>query len=47
MKNLNEAVIEQIKIDVADNDFSAIAELIELIPTENLIMYLSQVEINQ
>lgn len=47
MDNITNKAIEQIKIDVADNDFSAIAELLELVPTENLIEYLSQVETNQ
>lgn len=45
MQNLNSAALEQMKIDMRSGDYTAIAELIELLPTENLIEYLSNIDL--
>ena len=42
MDNLLEAVIDQIKKDLASNDTTAIEELLKFVPKENLIGYLPE-----
>ena len=42
MNNLYEAVIDQVKEDLASNDTTAIEELLSFVPKENLIGYLPE-----
>jgi DNA-directed RNA polymerase subunit RPC12/RpoP len=41
-ENLRSKVINQIETDIKNDDYSAIYELLQFVPTENLENYLSQ-----
>jgi len=46
-QSLMDRVLEQIEQDVKNKDFTAIEELLQMIPEKNLIAYLPEVTIDE